>query len=225
MDTKEILTIASWPITLVFGILSGGFIVPRLTRKRQILTWATMTEADLIPRELSQRLGLPVTLKVGDAAPSSLTSLTIRIGNSGNEVITDVPVVIRLNKEASILNVRLSEGQGEYGKKITWVTEGNRCTIIPSFINPGRNFELELLASDFNSGSAEVDAAAPGLERRRTSASLWNQILATQSGLMRDLKVTIPLTGIGYDSGAAAMAILAEELRALRGAVDRQRGL
>jgi len=221
MDTKELLTIASWPVTFCMGILSG-FVVSRLTRKRQIMTWAAIGEADLVPRELTNRLGLPVSLKVGDATPSSLTALTIRIGNSGNEAIKDVPVLIRLNDNATILNIRITDEDSEYGKQLKKIMNGSRCTISPPFINPSQTFELDILVSDYESGTIDVDAAAAGLELRRTSASVWDQVLQGQSGLIKGLKLSVPGLGIGYDSGAAALSIVAEELRALRRAESKK---
>lgn len=107
MDTKELLTVIGWPVTVLTGIASG-FIISRLTRKRQILTWAVINEIELIPRALSDTLGVPVSLQVGDARPSSLSALTIRIGNSGNETIRDITLAVALNPGATILNVRFS---------------------------------------------------------------------------------------------------------------------
>ena len=101
-------------MTFLLGIISGVVVVPKLTRKRQILTWAVLNEAELIPATLSKELGIPITIQVGNAQPSSLSALNVRLGNSGNEVIKDQTLVVSINEGASILNVRFSSVLGEY---------------------------------------------------------------------------------------------------------------
>ena len=83
-----------------------------------------------------------------------------------------------------------------------------------AFINPSRKFELELLASDYDSGSVLVDASAPSIEVRKTSAPMFNALVDSRS-LVKGLRFTIPFVGIGYDSGAVAMSEVASELRSL----------
>jgi len=222
MDTKEMLTIIGWPVTVLLGIVSGGIIVPRLTRKRQILTWAIMNESDLVPRELSKTLGIAVTLQVGDARPASLSALTIRIGNSGNEVIKDLTIVIVLNEGASILNVRFVSDAGEYASHVRWSIDKGTCRVAADFINQDHHFELELLSSDYDAGSADLDASAPGVELRRTNAKAWDAVVRRALFSTKGVKFSIPFTGIGYDSGSAAMSEVAEEIRALRKYLSRQ---
>lgn len=213
--------IIGWPVTFLLGIASGGIIVPRLIRKRQILTWAIMNEAELVPRELSQTLGIPVILQVGDARPASLSALTIRIGNSGNELIKDLSMAIVLNEGASILKVRFPKGQGEYASHVRWTTDKGRCRITADFINQDHYFELEVLSSDYDPGTADLDAAAPGVELRRTNASRWDSVVSSALFSIKGVKFSIPFTGIGYDPGSAAMSDVAEEIKALRKYLSR----
>ena len=71
MDHKDLLTIIGWPVTFLMG-MSSALLAFRLTRKRQLLAWAITDETEIIPRELSKSLGLPVSIQVGDATPASL---------------------------------------------------------------------------------------------------------------------------------------------------------
>lgn len=212
MDTKELLTVIGWPVTVLTGIASG-FIISRLTRKRQILTWAVINEIELIPRALSDTLGVPVSLQVGDARPSSLSALTIRIGNSGNETIRDITLAVALNPGATILNVRFSADPGEYARHVQWSIDRDTCRITAAFVNPNQNCELEVLSSGYTLGTVDIDASAPGLELRRTSAIRWDALF---NSAIKGFKLSIPFTGIGYDSGSAAMAEVAHEIKALR---------
>ena len=221
MDLKEVLTIASWPVTFLLGIISGGVVVPKLTRKRQILTWAVLNEAELIPATLSKELGIPITIQVGNAQPSSLSALNVRLGNSGNEVIKDQTLVVSINEGASILNVRFSSVLGEYENHVKWISDKKTCRITADFINPSQFFDLEILSSDYEAGTLEVDASAPGVEVRRTSTRGWEG-----GGIpllfLKGFKATIPFTGIGYDAGSAAMSEVAGEIKALRQYLSRQ---
>src|SRR3990172_11743251 len=116
MELKDWITIVGWPVVFALGILSGGFIIPRLTRKRRILSWALVNQSEVVPRELSRIFGIPVILKVGDAEPASLSLVTMRIGNSGNEVIEKIDLIAAFNTSAAVINVRTAVDLGEYKK-------------------------------------------------------------------------------------------------------------
>jgi hypothetical protein len=47
--------VIGWLVTLVFGVSSGGFIIPRLTAKRKIFAWK-VNEVDLIPKQMSEMI-------------------------------------------------------------------------------------------------------------------------------------------------------------------------
>lgn len=116
-------------MTFALGALSGGIIVPRLARKRKILAWAIMTESDLIPRELSKQIGLPVVLQVGDYNPNSLSIIKIRFGNAGNDVIEKIPIAVYFQSGAHIIDARLASNLREYEKGIQCNTDKNFCCL------------------------------------------------------------------------------------------------
>jgi hypothetical protein len=215
LTTREWVLIAGWFVTFALGIISTGFIVPRLTKKRKILAWAVVSEGEIIPRDLSEWLGVPVFLQVGDERPNSLSGVLVRLGNGGNEVIENVAAAISFNSEAVILNVRSDKELGEYSKHVTWKHAGNTCTVECAFINPGQNVELELLISEYQEGSANVDAAAPGLAVRRRDPMRWEMPIPPLHS------VGLSLFGIRYDPSAASTAEIAEEIRAIRLLIQR----
>ena len=155
-------------------------------------------------------------LQVGDARPSSLTALTVRIGNSGNEVIKDLTMAIVLNEGATILNARFSVDPSEYAGHVRWTLDKAKCRITADFINRKQKFELEVLSSAYESGTAELDASAPEVKVRKTSAIRWD------SAVVKGVKLSIPFAGIGYDSGSAAMSEVADEIRAIRKYISRK---
>jgi hypothetical protein len=84
MEPKDFIPIVGWIVVFCLGILSA-VIVARLTKKRKILAWASVAENELVPKQLSDRLGIPVVLKVGTETPTSLTTIQLRIGSGGND--------------------------------------------------------------------------------------------------------------------------------------------
>jgi hypothetical protein len=64
MQPKDWIPVIGWFVVFILGIISG-VVVPRLTLKRKIMAWGVAAETELVPRVLSQTLGVPVVLQVG----------------------------------------------------------------------------------------------------------------------------------------------------------------
>src|SRR5437588_11847251 len=112
MEARDWLTVIGWPVTCLLS-LAVGFAVPKLTRKRKVLSWAMLSETALVPSDLNQTVSVPITIQVGGVTPASLTLVSLRIGNSGNEVIENVTVAITLNEGARIIYVKPADSLGE----------------------------------------------------------------------------------------------------------------
>ena len=216
MEFKDWSIIIGWVVVFFFGILSGGVVIPYLTRKRTILAWAVVSETELVPRELSQTLGVPVVIKVGEAQPASLASVTIRLGSAGNEPIKDLDVAIRFGKAAKILNVRSSSEFGEYGKFVRRKLEDEGYRVEADFLNPKHYFELEFLLSDYETGSVDVDSSAQGLYLKRSDPSRWE----LSSSLLKSIRFSF-LGMVDYEPSANSMAQIAEELKTIRRHLSR----
>lgn len=199
-----------WPVSCLLSILAGGYFVPRLTRKRKVLSWAVVSENDLIPRELQASLSVPVSISVGSQALASLTSVSLKIGSSGNEVVENQRVVVTVNQKASILYFKPSEPLGEFAQHFKGASDGHSATLEFSHLNPGQSFEFEFLLSDYEQGTISVDAAGPGLTVRRADPSAWNLPDTIFRGM------SLSLMGIRYDPQVSTMAEIASELKALR---------
>lgn len=210
MQPKDWIPIAGWFIVFILGIVSGGFVVPRLTAKKKIIDWGVLSENDLIPRELSEMLGIPVIIQVGDSKPASLSTVQIRIGSGGNEVVENVNVVVNFNQSSAILNVRPIEELGEFGKHVKWMQTEKSCRIEIEFLNQGQSFDLEFLLSDYEPASVNVDGAAPGIQIRRREAGRWEVPTSFLQG------ITLTAMGIRYDPSVATMNQIAEEIRGIR---------
>lgn len=212
MEPKDYISIIGWIVTFALGALSGGIVVPRLARKRKILAWAVMSESDLIPRELSKQIGLPVVLQVGNYNPDSLSIVKIRFGSAGNDVVEKITIAIYFQSGAHIIDARPASNLREYGKGIQWKTDQNFCHLDVVFINPGKSFEFEFILSNHEKGIIDVQAPSPGLELQRTSPTVWDvefhPLIARSIGLS--------FLGIRIDPAAIAMNQIADELRSIR---------
>lgn len=212
METRDYISIAGWIVTFFLGAISAGIVVPRLNRKRKIIAWAVISESDLIPRELSQVLGIKVTIQVGDFKPDSLSTVKLRFGSIGNDIVEKFALAVTFNKGTSILRTQPVVDLGEYGKNITWTNDQNCCRIDISFINPGSSFELEFLLSNHEQANITVDAAEPGLELRRKIPSVLDAEISPS--ILRSFG--FGFLGIKIEPTAISMAEIADELRQIR---------
>ncbi len=145
MDPKDFIPVIAWIVVFALGILSGGVIVPRLTKKRKIVAWASLSENELVPKQLSESLGIPVVLMVGSEKPASLSTVHVRIGSGGNELIDDLEISISFNSGGKILNVRALDDLGEFGKHVRWLHDQNVCRMKLKFLNPDCALDMEFL--------------------------------------------------------------------------------
>lgn len=210
METRDILTMVGWPVSCLFSILAGGWLIPRITKKKKILLWAVVAESDLISREIHQQLSLPVTIQVGGSTRNCLSLVAIRLGNAGNEVIEKIQVAIRFNSGASILYIKPRGDLGEFQKCVEGKIEASSAQITFSHLNPDFDCEFDLLLSDYEAGALTVDIAAPGVTLLRRDPMRWE--LATSP--LQNLGLSI--MGVRYDPRASHMAEIATELKAMR---------
>ncbi|MCY1045610.1 hypothetical protein OV208_30120 [Corallococcus sp. bb12-1] len=213
METKDYISIAIPIASFLLGILSGGIIIPRLTAKRKILAWAVVSENEIIPKEMAQSLGIPVTIMVGQENPTSLTTVNVKLGNNGNDIIENTTIAITSNTESKILNTRIRTS-GEFEKRTKTAHNENVCSVTFEFLNPEHSVDVELLISNYSPGSTTVDAAAPGVILRRQEVTHWN--LSTPFFI----SLAFPLLGLKYNPegnpGSLALQDIVKELRSLR---------
>ena len=83
------------------------------------------------------------------------------------------------------------------------------------FLNPRQDFRLEFVVSEYETGAADVAAAAPGLQVRRRDPNRWELPTSVLRG------VGLSLIGVRYDPAAVSMSEIATELRSVRRYVTR----
>lgn len=210
METRDILTIVGWPVSCLLSGFVGGWLIPRLAKKKKILLWAVISESDLISREIHQQLSLPVSIKVDGATRNCLSLVRVRLGNAGNEVIETVEPAIRFNSGASLLYIKPRGDLGEYQKCIEGKIEDDRAKLAFSHINPGFACEFDLLLSDYEAGSLTVDVAASGVTLLRRDPMRWTATVSPFQNL------GLNFFGLNYDPQTSHIAEVALELKAIR---------
>jgi hypothetical protein len=198
-------------LTFALGLVSG-VLLPKLTAKRRVLRWALESENDVIPKELSQTLGIPVLLQVGAENPPSIGTVRIKLISGGNEIIDKFDTVVKFNKAAKILKVRTTADNGEFENKIGAQPQGNACTVAFPFFNPGESVDLEFVVSGYEMGSVSVSAAAAGLRVERRDPSKV-RMTAFETAFA---SVSFHAMGVSYDPKADSLKEIAKELRRIR---------
>jgi hypothetical protein len=198
-----------WPVTCVLSLLAG-YVLPKLTRKRKVLSWSIIAENALIPSDLRDALSVPITIEVGGVSPKSLTLVTLRIGNAGDEVIENVTAAITVNNKATVLYIKPSEDLGEFQKHVEGTAETSRAAVTFSYLNPRTIVDFELLLSDYEEGSLLLDSSGPGLELRRRDVNRWDFSTSFLKG------IGLSVVGVRYDPTANSMSEIAAELKSLR---------
>lgn len=209
MDLKDWLTVGGWLVTFALGLLSGGYLLPKWTRKHTRVTWSVEGEAEIVPRALSRHLGTPVVLQVGGANADSLSTVVLSFAASGTDVARDLEFIVRFDRRAVVLGVRHVEPSNEYHKHVRCTPTTNDVKVAVDFLNPGQRFALEFIVGSHATGSVKVDAAAAGLELSRRVPSRWQ--------MARDI-----ILGRSPGGGReTAIAMLSTEVRELRQSVNR----
>lgn len=208
MTTSDWVTVIGWLATFLLGVLST-LLVARKLRDKKIISWGTVSEAELVPAELSDSLAVPVEIQVGGNPVASLSAVTLRIKQLGNVVVKDLEPVIRLNPGSHLVSARLASDLGEYGRYVSISEEAAGVRIRCEFINPGRRIDVELLVAGYEPGSAQVDLAAPGVTLERFDPSR-----PYAQGIARSM--ALGLMGVRYEPTVLPMLEIVEELRGIR---------
>jgi hypothetical protein len=209
METREIITMIGWPISCLLSVFAG-WLIAKLNRKKKILVWGVVAESDLISPEIHRQLSIPVSIQVGGTARKSLSLVTLRIGNGGNEVIEKIEPRVSINPGAAVLYLKPKRNLGAYQECILGKVTDDSTRISFAHINPGVDCEFELLLSDYEAGSLAVDVAASGVTLFKRDPLRW---MVPNSHIQN---IGLSLFGLKYDSQTSHTADIASELKAIR---------
>jgi hypothetical protein len=202
MTVTNWLMIIGWLVTFILA-----YVLQKLIRSRRLLAWSNLGEANLLTKDDSDKHG--VKILIDGEKESSLTVVKYRIGSVGNEVIENIEVVAQVNAGAKILRSQVLSDLGEFSKYISVSHCLDNNLIKLDFINPNRNIDFELLVSNYNPGSLNLDLAAKGVDFLKKESSFWDsKIPSTLLG-----GFTLSIFGVKYDPTVSVLKEIAEQLR------------
>lgn len=213
-ETPLWLTPVGWVVTFLLGIISA-VIIQRMTRKKKVISWSLLSESELFSENIAEQTSLPIKVMVGDSENTSLSAVNLRIGNTGNEVISDLNIHTTFNEGATVLKHEIENPLGEYARHVSRSTKSNELKLNLKFINPKQIIDLEVLLGDYSPGSIVVDLAAPGVELRRQATGRWD----ISTSILKSIALSI--AGIRYDPTVSPLTELAETMRAISKRLDR----
>ena len=219
MDLKELLTITGWFVSCALSVLAGGWLVPRITKKKSILAWGVISESELIPKRVLESVGPKISIKIGDHSPKSLALITVRMANVGSEVLTELRPLLEVPSGATVLHIRPTEDLGEFRKHVKAKIDQGSVRFAFDFLNLDACYEFELLVANYELGTIDLDAAASGLQVVRQRTGRWD---VGKLGFLT--KLSLSIFGIRYDPSTVALATIAEEIKVLRKSMQRQDG-
>ncbi|MEK9501144.1 hypothetical protein WI372_09155 [Gemmatimonadota bacterium DH-20] len=197
-------------MTFVLGIIASR-LVGRRTAKTKTIAWGVVAEIELISRQVSDLVGVPVRLTIGEHEATSLTALRLAVESTGNEVVRNFSPVFRFNPECRVLHARPLTDLGEFHKHVSISPAGSSCRLTFDFLNPGEGIRLELLLSTYEPGSIDMDLAAPGVKFERLGrddrSSRASRILAS---------LTFGIAGVRVDATVRPLIEIAQELNSIR---------
>lgn len=95
------VTIISALIAGILGII-GTLVVQYLFRKKRVVTWMIANQNYFAPDSFTEApRNVPISVKIGNREVESLAVITIAIGNSGNEAITDFTLALTFGEVLS----------------------------------------------------------------------------------------------------------------------------
>lgn len=213
LSNSELIQIIAWPVTFLLGI-AATLITQRIGRKNKNIRWSLVNESNLLSNdaleEISAGFGVPVKVQVGGIEQNDLTTIRVKLANTGNVEVEHITLHFRFGQDSKVHVGRYLGELGEYRKALNLEKSGNSAALEIQHINSKQNFEVEFLVTNYQSGDFAVDLAAPGVSLQRTDIAT----LEASKGIFKSL--AIGAIGVRYDPTATQTALLVEEVRRLR---------
>lgn len=216
LKSSDWITIIGWSVTFVLGILLT-LLTQRLSKKKKRIIWSLVGESNLLSHatqeELETGFGVPVKVYMGENQVTDLSTVRIKVGNTGNIELQNITLNFKFGENAKVYVGRYIGDLGVYRKKLSLEKMDNIAFLEIAHINKGQSFEVEFLVGQYQVGDIFVDMAEPGvILKRATSVGL-------ETGLGRFAHFSLGFMGIKYDPTATQTSYLVNEVRNLRRAL------
>jgi hypothetical protein len=211
------ITIIGWVVTSLLTLVVG-LIIGRVTRPKRTLLWSVMNESRLLNEGLLEYVRAPIQVFVSGNAVDNVASTTLRLGNTGNQTITNATAHIEFPVGTVVQRVRLGSGIGVFEKTINITWSENRAELTFQHINADQKIDVELLVSNYAGNDVKVEMAAPDVTVLRGDSGSWSS-----SRLARAISATtefsfgfLGIVSVKTNPMALVMLEMTEELRRIR---------
>ncbi len=215
LDVTNWITIISWPIIFILGLLSA-LIITKYTKKKKVLSYAIISEIDVFTPDQFIDYEIPINIDINGISENSLSTTRLRIGNRGNTEITNFSIAIRFGEETKLHFEKLICDSKSYEDTIEITRSINFVKLDIGHLNKGQTFEIDFILSNHTKGEIQVELAEPGVMIKKIDPIKFDFPVGLLSG------VSIGLFGLRTDPSAQHTKDLVEELSRLRKIVETE---
>lgn len=219
-SAENTLVVAGWVVTFVLGLITA-IVVQRLGKTRKRVSWSLVGESSLLSQHdlegLKSGFGVPVGILIEGQPVDDLSILKVRIGNTGNDHINSIRLHFSFGDQAKVYVGRYVGDLGVYQDALKLEKTPNESSLSIDHMNKGQVLELEFLVSNYDPGEFSADMAEPEVELRKTE-NLTAE-LSISKGVFATL--SMGMLGLRYEPAAVQTALLVEEVKALRRAIEK----
>lgn len=214
MKTSDWLTVLGWFISFFLGLISA-LIVLNYEKKKQVIAWSIIGESNIISNEAFRGFTVPIKISVNGQEENTISTVRIRIGNSGNTEISNIRLIFNFGSKSNLFSGEFVQNLGAYANHLHLDNQGNLAILDIDYINPKQFFDIDFLVGKYEIGDVKVDMAKAGVELRKTEFTKW------------DLEFTVDFLEIlllqikGQDSRNYILNNIAEELSKIRKIMDK----
>ncbi|HUT72881.1 MAG TPA: hypothetical protein VMW89_19595 [Desulfatiglandales bacterium] len=216
IKSSDWITIVGWGVTFLLGVLLT-ILTQRISKKKKKIIWSLVNESNLLSHatqeELETGFGVPVKVFMGPNQVTDLSTIRIKVGNTGNVELQNITLYFRFGDDAKVYVGRYIGDLGVYRKKLSLEKMDNVATLEIAHINKGQSFEVEFLVGQYQVGDIVVDMAEPGVSLKRVSS------FRLEAGLGKFEHFSLGFWGVKYDPTATQTSYLVAEVRNLRHAL------
>ncbi len=190
-------------------------IVINFEKKKQVIAWSIIGESNIISNEAFRGFTVPIKISVNGQEENNISTVRIRIGNSGNTEISNIRLIFNFGSKSNLFSGEFVQNLGAYANHIHLDNQGNLAILDIDYINPKQFFDIDFLVAKYEIGDVKVDMAKAGVELRKTEFTKW------------DLEFTVNFLEIlllqlkGQDSRNYILNNIAEELSKIRKIMDK----
>jgi hypothetical protein len=212
MPTKGTLIVMA--VSFVSGLGIATYVVSRWCRLSRLLRWDIAGQSHLVPQQLSEIIGLPVSMRVGEQEINSFSVVSVSLTSAGTLTLASLVCLVTGNDGSEVLGVKIIEG-GIRADNVSCNIDNHYCRINVKKLDPGENVFLEIIVRDYEYDSLKVEVFDPAITVVRGLG-----FVARQAARMGP-NFSVNLIIARYEATARAMNVIADQVTTIRRIIAR----